>query len=244
MLLRQAPARGAPDLDGLELPVVQDPAPHVEDDIPEGRAHGHFDEARVVDLAGQGEDLCPLRLLGPYGGVPSAAVADDVGDVCPGFHVVYVGGFAPEALVGREGRPRVRHPPFALNGGHQGGLLAADEGAGPFLDVQVEGEVRPHDVVADEAVLSRLGDGAPEPFDRQGVFGAAVDVALVGAYGVGAQHHALYYRVGVALEERPVHERTRVALVGVADDVFFVTLGLPAEFPFSARGKPAAASSP
>ena len=50
--------------------------------------------------------------------------------------------------------------------------------------------------------------------------------------------------MGVALKDGPVHEGTRVALVGVADYVFLVTLCLSAELPFQSRGETAAASSP
>ena len=49
------------------------------------------------------------------------------------------------------------------------------------------------------------------------VLGATVDVALVSADRVGADDHPLEHGVGVALEDAAVHERARVALVGVAD---------------------------
>ncbi len=51
-------------------------------------------------------------------------------------------------------------------------------------------------------------------------------------------------RVGVALEQRAVHERARVALVGVADQVLVVARRVAAELPLAPGGKarPAAAA--
>ena len=61
---RDAAARRTAGLDRLELLVrVQHAAADVEDDLPERDAHGHFDEARVLDLAGQGEHFRALRFL-------------------------------------------------------------------------------------------------------------------------------------------------------------------------------------
>ena len=64
------PPEGPPDLDRLESLAAGDAAADVEDDLPQGDAHGHFDQAGVVDLAGQGEDLGALALLGADAGEP------------------------------------------------------------------------------------------------------------------------------------------------------------------------------
>ena len=59
---------------------------------------------------------------------------------------------------------------------------------------------RAQDVVAEQAVLAGLVDGVLQALDGQRVLGAHVDVALVGADGVGADDHALDHAVRVALE--------------------------------------------
>jgi hypothetical protein len=43
----------------------------------------------------------------------------------------------------------------------------------------MEGEIRVHDIVADEAELLCMGDSTDKTLDGQGVLGTAVDVALV-----------------------------------------------------------------
>ena len=64
-------------------------------------------------------------------------------------------------------------------------------------------------------------------FDRQRIFGAAVDVALGRAHRVGGDGHALEHAVRIAFQHAAVHERAGIALVGVADDVL-----LPARRPW------------
>ena len=73
MLLGDAAAGRAAGLDGLELLAVGDAAADVEDDLAEGDPHGDFDQAGVVDLADQREDLGPLARLGPDAGEPVRA---------------------------------------------------------------------------------------------------------------------------------------------------------------------------
>ena len=76
MLLGDAAAGGAADLGRLELLAAGDAAADVVDQVAQRHAHGHFDQAGVLDRAGQGEDLRALALFGAVGGVPGAAVAE------------------------------------------------------------------------------------------------------------------------------------------------------------------------
>ena len=64
-------------------------------------------------------------------------------------------------------------------------LLAADEGAGAPVHLDVEVEAGAEDVLAEQAVLLGLLDGERQVLHRQGILLADVDVALVGADGVG-----------------------------------------------------------
>ena len=50
--------------------------------------------------------------------------------------------------------------------------------------------------------------------------------------------------MGIAFEDRTVHECARVTLVRVADHVFLFGLHLAGDFPFEARGETAAATAP
>jgi hypothetical protein len=67
-----------------------------------------------------------------------------------------------------------------------------------------------------------LADGGLQPLHRQRILGADIDVALVGADGIGGDGHALEHPMGVGLQDGAVHEGAGVALVGVADDVLLV----------------------
>jgi len=109
----------------------------------------------------------------------------------------------------------------ALDAGHEGGLLAADKRAGAETQLDVEGEAGAEYIVAEETVLTGLLDGDLESVDGDWVLGADIDVALVCADGVTGDRHGLEDHVGVALKDAAVHERARVALVGVAADVLY-----------------------
>ena len=64
-------------------------AADVEDDLAERRAHLHLDQAGVLDMAGEGEDLGALALVGALGGEPVRARCRMMpGHVRPGLDVV------------------------------------------------------------------------------------------------------------------------------------------------------------
>jgi len=197
----------------------------------------------VLDVAPEGEDLGPLALLGAGARVPLGALEDDRGDVGEGLDVVEHTGLAPEARDGREGRPRARLTAMALDGGHQRGLLAADEGARAHADLEVEVEAAPEDVLAEQPVLARLVQGVLETLDGKRILGAHIHVPLVRADGVGADDHALDEGVRVAFEDGAVHERAGVAFVGVAQHVLDVAALLLGEPPLHASGKAGAAAT-
>ncbi len=241
-----AAAGGAAGLGGLELLAVRAAAADVLDDGAQGGAHGGLHQAGVGDLAAQGKDLGALALLGADGGVLVRAVVEDPGDIGVGLHVVEQGGPLEQALIGGEGRAGPGLAPVALDGGHEGGLLAADEGAGAQAQLDVEVEAGAEDVLAQQAVFTGLADGDLQPVDGDGVLGPDVDVALVGADGVAGDGHGLQHAVGVALQHRAVHEGAGVALVGVAGHVLDPVGGggVVGELPLQAGGEAGAAPAP
>ncbi len=107
----------------------------------------------------------------------------------------------------------------------------------------IKAVVRPENPFAQQAIVARLLDGDGEPLDGKGVFRAAVDIALARADGIAGDDHAFQYGMGVGLKDRAVHERARVAFVGIAEDIFHVALGLAGKRPLHARGKTAAAAA-
>ena len=259
VLLGDAAAGRAAGLHRLELASAGDAAADVVDDLAQRGAHRDLDEADVVDLAGEREDLRagvagdgldPVAVLVALGdpvadlAVPGGALAQDDGDRGVGLDVVHVGGAAPVAAadVGGEGRLRRGLAALALHRVDEGRLLAADERAGAELDLDVEAEVRAEDVLAEQAARARLVDRHLEAGDRERILRADVDEALLGADRVGADRHRLDDAGGVALHDRAVHERARVAFVGVADDVLLVGLHARGDLPLEARREARAAA--
>ena len=73
---------------------------------------------------------------------------------------------------------------------------------------------------------------------RQGIFRADIDIAFIGADGIGGNHHAFQDRMGIAFQDAAVHKRAGVAFIGIADNIFFIAFGLAGEFHLSPVGKP------
>jgi hypothetical protein len=133
--------------------------------------------------------------------------------------------------------PRPGVGPAAFDGGHEGGLLAGDESARAADDLQVEDEARPQDVGAEEAVGPGLLEGFADAVDGQGVLVPDVEKTPVRADGPGPDDQAFDDGVGIGLEHRAVHERARIALVAVADDVLGAPLRVAGGLPFHAGGE-------
>ncbi|MPM75997.1 hypothetical protein SDC9_122992 [bioreactor metagenome] len=130
-----------------------------------------------------------------------------------------------------------------LDGGHERGFLAADEGARAQPQLKVKAEAGVEDVAAQQAVVPGLGDGDFQPLDGDGVFRADINVSLAGAHGIAGDGHGLQHTVGVALQHGAVHKRAGVALVGVAGHEFYPVLAgcVGGELPFQAGGEACAA---
>ena len=186
-------------------------------------------------LPARAKTLVPLLFSVPIAANQSRAVADDRPGVGERLDVVDQRRIAPEARLRRVGGPRAGRAPPALDRGDQRGLLAADEGAGADAQVDAKVERRVEDLAAQQPQLPGLPDGGFEPLDGQRVFAADVNVALVGADGIGGDGHALEHAVRVALEHAAVHERAGVALVGVADDELAGPVASWRPLPISAR---------
>ena len=87
MLFRQTAAGGAADLDGLELGAVLQPAADVENDLPQGRAHGHLDQSDVLDGARTGDGVFAARTVAD--GTDLAVRADARARILQNFLVVH-----------------------------------------------------------------------------------------------------------------------------------------------------------
>ena len=238
-----AAAGGAAGLRSLELSAVGYAAADVLDYLAQGRAHGYLNEAGVLYVAAERKDLGALGALGAHGGEALCAVQDYLRDICEGLDVVFGSGLSEKTLLRRERRSRTGLAAVALYGGHECGLLAADECACTESYVEVKIEAAVEYVFAEQPELAGGVNGYLKSLDRYGILRADVDVALGGAGGVAAYGHGLDDAVRVALKHGAIHERAGVALVGVADDIFLIRLILSREAPLESGRESAAASA-
>ena len=143
-LAGMTPPDGPPDCTALNCLPFGGPPPISKMMSRNGVPKGTSARPVLVDLAGEREDLRALGLLGADGGVPRAAAADDDGHRGPGFHVVDVGGLAPQTGLRRERRTRHGLAAAAFDGPHERGFLAAHKraGADAQFDVEIESACR------------------------------------------------------------------------------------------------------
>ncbi len=102
----------------------------------------------------------------------------------------------------------------------------------------------PRTGLAEDPAFPGLLDGGSEPLDRERILRPHVDVTAAGSHGERADGHSFDQAVGIAFQNAPVHERSRVALVGVAQDVLLLSRRLPDERPLEPGGETRAAATP
>ena len=67
-----------------------------------------------------------------------------------------------------------------------------------------------------------LVNGYAQTLDSQRIFRAHINIAFIGTNGITADCHAFKHFMRVAFKHATVHKSTGVALVGVADNIFFI----------------------
>jgi len=227
----------------LEIASTGNAAAHIEDDIAERDAHGHLDEAGVVDLASEGENGGSGRFGAADVLEPRGAAQDDPRRHGVALHIVDVAGLAPQPADRRERRARTGFAAATLNGGDQCRFLSANKRAGPALERELKGKVSAQDLLAQQSQFVGLSNGGFQPVNGQRIFLPTIDETLARAHGETGNGHALNHRVRIAFQNGPVHERAGVTFVGVADDILHVAGGFAAQLPLEAGGKAAAAAA-
>ena len=238
------PPEGPPICTALHFLPLGMPPPTPKTTLADGGAHRDFHQAGAPHHAGQGEHLGALAARRcPWRRTPRRRICMMVGTLAKVSTLLMTVGLPNRPGLDGIGRTGPRHAALAFDAVHQGGFLAADEGAGAHLDDDVEVEAAAQDVLAQQAVFLGLGDGGLQVLDGQRVLGADVDVGLGGADGVAAGDHAFQQPVRIALADRAIHERARIAFVGVADHVLLVAGRVEGHLPLLAGGEAAAAAA-
>ena len=218
--LGMQPPDGPPICTALNLRLFLMPPPMSIDDGLERGAHGHLDKTDIVQCAGEREHLRALALFGPEAREPVRAVQNDRRNVRKGLDIVQHRRPLPQTLDRGERRLGPRHAALALDGRHERRLLAAHKGAGALIDLDIEVEPGAEDVLAREARGPWPDSMASwSRCTAKRILGPDIDIAVMGVDRLGGDDHAFEHRVGVRLHDAPVHERARVALVAVAQDV-------------------------
>ena len=196
------PPEGPPVWTALQLVSAWNAAADHFDDLAQLDAHGNFDEAGVLDLAGKREHLGALAALRAHVAEPFAAVAHDRRDVGIGLDVVDQRRLAPESAHRRIRRPRLRSAAPSFDRGEQCRLFAADKRAGAETNLDIEIEGRIADAAAQQTAPPRLAQGSGQPRYGQRILRAHVDESLARANRVGCDRHAFNYAMRIAFHAR------------------------------------------
>src|ERR1700741_5116731 len=100
------------------------------DQLAERNAHRLLDDALLVHMAADLEELGALVVVPPEGREPGGTAPQDRGHDCDRFDIVDRGRAAPEARACRERRLQARLALLAFEAFDLRGFLAADIGAG------------------------------------------------------------------------------------------------------------------
>ncbi len=156
------------------------------------------------------------RMLGDANpGVRFPAEPHDHGDVGDRLHVVDRGGAAPDPRLCGEGRFHAGVSPLSLEGIHQGRFFTADVCPRTPVQVEIGAEPAPEDVLAQVSFCIGIVNRRLEHPDPPVVFAADVEVCGLDAHGVAGDDTSLDQQVRVDLEDPPVLEGARLALVAV-----------------------------
>ncbi len=233
---RRRRATGRPELQRVAR--VAHAAGHV-DELAQRDAERRLVLAGVLHVPGQGEDAEALGLLGPHVGEPLCALAHDERHGGDRLDVVDDRGAGVQAGDGGEGGLEPRLAPSPLEGVQEGGLLAADVGAGTRVHGDVEVEAGAQDVLAEVARRVGLLDRAHEAAVDVHDLAAQVDEGVVAADGEGGDRDALDEEVRGRHEQWDVLAGTRLGLVGVDDEVAGAAVRRGRKPHFMPVGKPA-----
>jgi hypothetical protein len=220
--------RGAAGDDSLEVvPAADDAAAVLVDELAEGDRHFFLDGAGVVDVARDGKELGALVALATKAGKPAAAAAEDGGGDGDGLDVGDGRRASEETDGSGERRLQAGLSGLAFERLDERRLLAADVGAHAAVDVDVKVVAGAAGVLADEAGLVRLLDGALEDGGLVEELAADVDVGGGGVHGAASNEAALDELVGVLAHNLTVLAGAGLALVGVDDEVAGLVVLVP-----------------
>ncbi len=231
------------DLNSLEAFSAGHPPADLFNDRAQRSSHGHFDHSGAGAFSGEGKHLGSRSGRGADGSEPGASVEDQSGHIRDGLDIVDDGRLSEESLFRRIGRTRAGHSPFSLDAADQRRLLAADERAGPFPDHDFQIESAVENILSQQSVLPCLFDRPFQTPDRQRILRPDIDIRASSADRIRGDRQSFDQTVRIALNQRPIHKRSRIALIRVADHVLLIACAVQSILPLGSRGESASAAA-
>ena len=127
---------------------------------------------------------------------------------------------------------------------NQRGFLTAHKGAGSQTQLYMEAEAAAENVLAQKSQLPRLIDGNFQALYGDGIFSTDINIPGIGSNRISGNGHRFQYGMRIAFQDGSIHERTRIAFIGIADDIFVAWRLICRKLPFHPGRKSATASAP
>jgi len=219
-VLREDRGRGATGDHGQQVvPSAADTTAVALDQLAKGDGHLLLDGARVVNVAGDAEELGTRIALTAERGEPARAATHDGRRHRDRLDVGDGAGAAEQTDSGRKWGLQARLAGLALERLDQRGLLTADIRAHSTVDVDVEVVAGAAGVLADQTGLVGLVDRALDDGRFVVELAANVDVGGVGVHRAADDETALDELVGVLAHDLAVLAGARLTLIGIDDQV-------------------------
>ena len=143
----------------------------------------------------------------------------------------------------RERRPRTRHASLTLDTANQSRLFATDKCTGTHLHDNLKIKTAAENIFAKQPIGFRLSHRDIEPLNGKRIFGTDIDIGLRRTNAIRRNRHTLKQTMRVAFNNRTIHERAGVALIGVADQILLIPFSISGEPPLLTGREPAAAAT-
>lgn len=201
------------------IPSTDNAATVLLDQIPEWNTHFFFDDTRVVDVAGDAEELGTFVSLTPKASEPlSTSTANRRGNR-DRFDVGDGGGATEEAYIGREGWLQPWLALLALDTLYEGGLLSTDVCAGTAVEVDIKVVTGVARVLTNEAVGVGLIDGLLYVLCLLVELPPNVDVSSTGVHSSTGDQAAFNEFVGITTHNFTVFACPWFTFISIHDKV-------------------------
>ena len=217
--------------DSFEFFTAAHTACHFQD-FGKRRTQWHFIVARTFNVAGNTEQFGTACIRNTFVGKRLSAVTDNEWNGGERFGIVDGGRFAVQAERGGEWRFEARLAFFAFQRFEQCGFFTANICAVAVVGEEFKFKIRTQNIFTQKTCSTRLGKCGLKALVAFENFAVNVVVARFRTHRVTGDNHAFNQGMGIEHDDVAVFKCTRLAFVGIADDVFFAREGTGHKAPF------------